>query len=205
MDQGGNKGDLNDSPVTQKDSMEEHAAANWIHIDLVIQPMRSQLGKWPGFYRLVSANSIPEDVEQRKNLITLLDRQDGETKPEREWLDIRQSEEPFDRQFAGQKLGVVQREPSKFFHLGWHLIAQAFQVTSILPDGCLPVLIGAICHDIVRRIEFDEQLRCKEFHDRFRPLFGLGFHRMCALPEALDLVGSGAVRSNRCSRVAGTA
>ena len=43
MDQGGNKGDLNDSPVTQKDSMEEHAAANWSHIDLVIQPMRSQL------------------------------------------------------------------------------------------------------------------------------------------------------------------
>ena len=86
----------------------------------------------------MSADSIPEDVEQRKNLITLLDRQDGETKPEREWLDIRQSEEPFDRQFAGQKLGVVQREPSKFFHLGWHLIAQAFQVTSILPDGPPP-------------------------------------------------------------------
>ena len=41
----------------------------------------------------------------------------------REWLEIGKSEEPFDWQFAGQELGVVQREPSKFFHLGWHLIA----------------------------------------------------------------------------------
>ena len=55
----------------------------------------------------MSADSIPEDIEQRKNLIALLDRQDGETKPEREGLEIRKSEEPFDRQFAGQKLGVV--------------------------------------------------------------------------------------------------
>src|SRR4051794_31112023 len=115
------------------------------------------------------ANPIPEDINQRHDLIALPHRQDRKTSPEREKL-----EERLDRLFPSEKLRIVQTEVSQLLHLRWHLITQLIEIRTICAICRLPLLIGAIRYLVVGGIKPHVQFRREELHNLLKRLFGLG-------------------------------
>jgi hypothetical protein len=182
--------DLHDGSITQENAVNEHAAVIGRNVHLVVQPARSLFRERPVISRLMLADPIPKEIDQRDNLVILPDRQVGKTQTERERLDSL---------FAGQKLGVVQAQAGEFLYMGRQLVTQAIEVLAIGDNRRFPFIIGAIRFLVLGRVEFHEKFRREEPHHRLKGLFDSGPHGKCALRVASGPAGSGAVRSARDS------
>jgi hypothetical protein len=73
MDEHGEEGDFENPAIAQKHPMQEFTAFPGGNIDLIVQPVGTNLGEWPSLRRWVLPDVVPEEVDQRRELSIVFD------------------------------------------------------------------------------------------------------------------------------------